>query len=605
MMNKQKKSFYSFLITLLAVLLISGCGSSNSDSGASVDTTTATQSSIGKINVSLVKSNITVDTNNIQTVITVRAYDDNNVPAQTGKVKIVYPNKVQTGSDVGQFSPLEAKIVNGIATFTYIAPADLQSLIDSGDTSSVFSVYAEGNIVNAKTLTVNYAPKVGQVVEKNYALSLLGSDNSQLIPLESLKTFTAQVNDDKGEALANSDIVSMNISNLNPNIASINYSGVISDNITANVNRIFISLKSNTTSGIVPIKIVTVFKDYIGMTKTIEKVFNVVILSGPPTAISLSYAGTEQDSTKAKFIEKWVISATDKYFNPINTSPAMSMGMIAGYASTDGSYNDPTKWIYIKPSAVNSGTLTSASTSTFGPTNTTSLFGAIDVSNDVLTTFGNGYTYNVSGKWDFTKASNSLLNLKDAYSGANTSGLGYAIGHNYRQDQCREGEEWVGQVSSADSNSTLDATGTMRINVSYDYYLTGKDVVLWVNLLGKHNSDGTIVRIGEAKKITLRALGLSGGTMNVSAGATISKTFPIQITGTSEFYRNARFIPEFEVTGKGIVTYTTSMEDTGGIANCIGRNGITYITVTVNASAVSTSDGSTQVIIKNIVGNEF
>jgi hypothetical protein len=288
------------------------------------------------------------------------------------------------------------------------------------------------------------------------------------------------------------------------------------------------------------------------------------------------------------------------------------MGMIAGYATTDGvaaSVYDPSKWLYVNtkgdsPISVTgrpTGRITAGTPSTF---ESTGMFTGVDDKNDVLATFGNGYTYNVSGKWDFNKSSNSFLNLIDGFSGSTTGGLGYAIGHNYRQDQCRDGEEWVGNVYPENGNFTVDSSGTMRIDVKYDYYLTGKSVVLWVNLIGKNNVDNTTVRMGEAKKITLRALGLDGGTFNVPKGGNVTVTIPVQITGTTEWYRNANFGYRTITTGTPVFTI---IDDSmiHGIANCSQKSGIAYITVNGNDTGATTPEGGSFTMTSVLTSQEF
>jgi hypothetical protein len=592
-----------------------GCGSDNSES---LVPTTPEIPVVGSkvVNISLEQPSITVDTNKMQVTITVRAVDANNAPATTGKVKIVYPAKVQSGTDVGQFLPLEANVTNGVATFTYTAPSDMQSLVNAGDTSSEFKFYHETNVAGAKTLTVNYAPTVGQVVEKQYKINLQGADNNILVPLEKAKAFTATLLDTAGDEVEAAAITSMTITSLNPAVGSLTYLGVVNNNISvANSNDIAFTFKSNTISGIAPIRVVAVFNDSLGASKTLEQVFNTLVLSGPPTAISMSYSGTIQDKDKAKFIEKWVVTVTDKYFNPVNTNPSISMGMIAGYATTDGAVGsefNASKWLYVNtkgesPAGITgrpTGTITAGNPSTFTSAN---MFAGVDVNNDVLATFGNGYTYNVSGKWDFTKVSSSILNLIDGFSGSERDGLGYAIGHNYRQDQCRDGEEWVGTVYPENGNFTVDSSGTMRIDVKYDYYLTGKSVVLWINLIGKNNAGAPneqMVRVGEAKKVTLRALGLDGGTFNVPKGKKVIVRIPVQIAGTEEWYRNANF--GFKETKTGTASF--SIIDSSmihGIDDCSQSNGVAYITVEGDDTTSVTPEGGSYTMFGVLASQEF
>ncbi|NIA27923.1 MAG: hypothetical protein GWP02_07685, partial [Desulfobulbaceae bacterium] len=136
------------------------------------------------ITVILVDGNVTVDTNEESVDVKVRVFDQLNNPHNSGKIKIIYPDKVQTGADVGQFNPLEADVSNGEATFVYTAPVDLQALVDSGDTGSLFAFYHDSNVSATKTLTVSYSPKTNQIVDRSYTLDFLSADTNVTMPLE-------------------------------------------------------------------------------------------------------------------------------------------------------------------------------------------------------------------------------------------------------------------------------------------------------------------------------------------------------------------------------------------------------------------------------------
>lgn len=582
--------FFSFLI----ILSLAGCGSDNSATNESSGSTTIETNATASISIVLPKSDITVDENNEELNVTVYAYDNLNNPLTSGKIKIVYPNKVQSGTDVGQFSPLEADISNGVATFTYKAPADLQSLVDHNDVNSTFYFYPDGNISNTKSFTIHYSPKANQVVNHTYTLSLEESTGEVTMPLQSSKLFTLKLTDSLGTLLSDSDVTSLTITSLNAGIASFENGSSTVSTITDDAASLTLRVKSNTKSGVVPLSVTAVFKNSNGLTTTLEKTFNIVVLSGSPTAISLSYAGTSQDADNAKFVEKWVVAVTDRYNNPVNTTPAISMGMIAGYASTNNNPLDPASWLYVKSTDVSAGTIANGSPDTFSIN--TAKFDYVDSANDVLTLFGSGYTYNASGKWDFTKGSNTLLNLQDDYAGITTGSLGYAIGHNYRQDQCRDSEEWIGNVTPENGSYTLSEAGTLRLNVTYDYYLTGKNVVLWVNLIGQQNSEGTTVRIGEAKKVPLRGQELEGAyAVDFPASFNGTVRIPIHITNTPERYRNANFSYKVIIGDTATInSISTSMAN--GIGSCT-NNGVAYVDITLNANGEAGSVSLSDVLV--------
>jgi len=106
-----------------------------------------------------------------------------------------------------------------------------------------------------------------------------------------------------------------------------------------------------------------------------------------------------------------------------------------------------------------------------------------------------------------------------------------------------DGREWIG---STDSESyQLDDQGTVVISYKYDYHLTGKDALIWVNLNGYQADTKKDTRIGEVVKHTLRGTGL---TKIPTAGYNLEKnqsdvtaTFQIWHENAPERYRNGHF----------------------------------------------------------------
>jgi hypothetical protein len=284
-------------------------------------------------------------------------------------------------------------------------------------------------------------------------------------------------------------------------------------------------------------------------------------MSGPPSAISISYASTGQDTDRAKYIERFAISATDEYGNNVNTRPYISLGAIAGYTvdgrEATGAETNITKRLFYGrddidalPARAN-GSLdsqgdTDPHTTQFEALVRPDVFKYVNAegpNTDKLVIFGAGKNYEAMGKWDFSRINDTLLNLEDDYYGEDRTGLYYAIGRNYYQDQCRQdGREWTGNAAS--DTYQLDDQGTVLIEYKYDYHLAGKDVMVWVNLDGIQPDTGKKTRIGEAVKHTLRTTGL---TKEPSAGYSLAKgesgygTFIVWHENAPERYRNAHF----------------------------------------------------------------
>jgi len=216
-----------------------------------------------------------------------------------------------------------------------------------------------------------------------------------------------------------------------------------------------------------------------------------------------------------------------------------------------------------------------------------------------LVTFGDAYTYNASGKWTVYSNSADILDLVDDFNGSDVSGLGFAVGNNYRKERCSFGDEWVGNVYPEDGSNIIGETGSIRISVEYDYYLVGKDVMLWINLLGKSN--GVTEKIGEVKKVTLRGQGLNGESYTYAKGFTGIVRLYIHINGTVEYYKNANFSYRVTVTGDGTTWRVVGTSMDAGIMSC-NADGVGYVDVEITSSP---ENGGTISLSDVIPTNEF
>jgi len=501
--------------------------------------------------------NIELISNSQQSIINIKVFEGNtNAPYSEGNVKVTLPAKIVDGIDVGSFESYSVPITNGIAQFRYTGPQNLKSLIENGDNSSSFQFYHEADPSTKKSMSVVYKPQT-DYIPTNYTLEV-SSENSEFtmgIP-DIEKTFAIVLKDDKGDNVDKANIKSTTIISQNTFVGHIILEGKkVTGIISKGQNPITFNVKSNTVSGLIPVEIKMNFIDANGVEKNISKTSNITVFSGPPTAISISYSGVEHDQERAKFVEKFAITATDMYGNRVNTSPTIAVGAIVGYA-VDGSnaVNDPTistnKRLYFAKYDTNiQGTIT--------PTNATTKsilsiandgserFQYVDEFNDKLVIFGEGYKYEALGKWDFNKLDNYTMELKDNYFGTQRDKLYYAIGNNKRQDPCLDdGREYVGFASVDSNGSKLDNEGTARVSFKYDYDLTGKDIMLWVNLSGYQADTNATTRIGEAQKHTLRGNGLfaeptAGYTLK--AGTSGYANFAIWHSSVPERYKNSHF----------------------------------------------------------------
>ena len=518
-------------------------------------------------------------TQNLQSFpITVHVFDANNQPLQEGEVQVIYPD-ISKERNVGSITPSLSSIKDGSASFTYTAPADLQALLDANISSVEFLFYYQ-NRNNLSSIAVYFTPEENQSVFQNYSLKLTTDNDSFSMPLNSIKPFSVSLQDEN-KALEDEKIVELNVSIENALVATlVNAEGSEGTKFVFHTNNVTFNLQTKTKSGLVPIYVDASFLDANNKLRTLHKTFDVVVESGPPTAISISYAGTEQDKEKAKFIEHFVISVTDRYFNPVNTHPQISVGAIIGYAHFDDSKSVAQR-IYV---ADDVATLTPASLDFTGSPYAIDVTKTdIDLANDLLVTFGQGYTYEASGVWEMQSFSAQKIDLlPQQYDGPSVSGLGFTIGHNYRQDRCIFGQEWVGQTTLLTPDGRLGDDGTAVATLSYDYYLVGKDIIFYINAIGHDNAQNSDVKVGEAIKHTLRGNGISISedvTCSSEDEQIVQCRYYAWTKDTPQPYRNANFtFDKLGRSGKGKILSIFKLP----IESC-ERDGHAYIEYTIQA----------------------
>ena len=588
-------------IGLAVLLALSGCGSNNSDipvnpgdTNGSVIVPPEGNVTNPAVTVVLPVSSTVLTTNSQVVTIDVRVFDSANNPYSKGEVNLIGSPDALNGRDVGTFDKTTSTLVNGVATFTYTAPAKLDT-----DTSNIyFGFYHSSDASKVKQYTMSLVPESNQVVISSYKLVESNSGDVK-VDLNSTKSISYSVYDSNDNKLVDADVKSLTVTSLNPSLATLSDSyGNKGLNKLAIVdkNTITVNVDTNTKSGLIPLKVEARFIDANDEEQNLSKVYSVVVLSGPPTAFSLSYAGTNQDEANAKFIEHWVLTATDKYNNLVNTKPTISAGMLAGYAQSSATPTNAGNYLFGKTSA--GGSIVNATPDEFHILN--SAFSNIDFEHDYLVTYGNGYTYDASGKWDITQNSASVLNLDEEYYGNDVSNIAYAVGHDYRQDTCRDGEEWVGHVYPQNNNYILDENSSTVLDVEYDYYMVGKAVMLWVNLTGSANNQ--ITRVGEGRKVTLRGAGLAGESISIAKGFQGIKHLRIHVDKTTEYYRNANFGFHVEVTADDTPWEISDTSMVHGITDCAYDYGVAYVDVNITAPA----GGAGTVSLTNVlVADEF
>lgn len=280
--------------------------------------------------------------------INVRVVDDAGNPYSTGNVKIAYPTAdVLSGKDIEYFDDSNVSLVNGVATFHYTAPKNL----DANTSNIAFKFYHNSLPSSAKTFTMTLKPVANQNILTNYNITTNFPTQTIEMGIQSSKHISISVNavndNNNTTLISDANISSITIKLKNSALADLeDTTTTTSKSKTYTKNRPNFSIKTNTISGLIPLEVTANFKGLNNEDQNITQIFNVVVHSGPPTAMSLSYAGTTNDTTKGKFIDHWALTVTDKYNNLVDTKPAVSMGMITGYAQSSATTNNPDNYLY-------------------------------------------------------------------------------------------------------------------------------------------------------------------------------------------------------------------------------------------------------------------
>ncbi len=458
------------------------------------------------------------------------------------------------------------------------------------------------NTVVTTTATTTDVNGTKIVVLTSYDLNQSTEDATLTMGLHAIKSMSYYVQNNHGEKISDSDLTSIVISLKNPTLGNLrdvnNHKG---NSLSFTTNNASVSLETNTHSGIMPIEVNATFLDSNGTSQTLRNVFSIVILSGPPTAMSIEYEGTKHDEANAKFIDRMVVTITDKYSNRVNTHPSLSASAIVGYAAendTNASTSAATR-LYIPKTDAKAATMDPvANTLT-----TTANLSNVDIYNDIVLTYGSGYTYEYAGKWDFDTVSGHTLNLVDKIdANSSQSGMGFVIGHNYREDFCDVYSTNTKVAFVTVENDRFGDNGTVGVSIHYDYYLTGKDIALGVDTVGYTADRNITSKFGGLKKHTLRSMGFHAtNSCIIPAGATTNCKMGILIDNTGLYLKNANFGYELKLGDKIIVnSVTTNMSD---IYDCSGDGGIAYVDYNVTNQDVNVS--GTVSIDKIILRHEF
>jgi len=431
--------------------------------------------------------------------------------------------------------------------------------VDNNDTNTTLDIGNDFVNYGMTFITADGGNTLGLDERKVYIVSLIDKDTNTLIPANQIEKITIESN--KPNVLK---LIDPN-DTIGAAVAKLEITGK---------NNINVYLKaSQKISGLSDIKVTINYKNQKGFDRVLSATYAITVLSGPPTALSINSAGVSYNFEEKWFEHKFLISASDKYNNAINTSPTISVSVMAGYAKDSSGnrmiYGQTSKRdLNISANITSNGQveLDSIGVSPFSDFDTDTLKG-VDLSRDFVAIMGNVRTYEANGKWEIDSISSpTQLILSDLYDGENYTGVGFAVGHNYRQDLCSdEYLEYEVKVDSTDGTYKLDDEGKTFVTVKFPAaFMPGKRVGLIVNLVTENPETEKQLRGGENKFVTLHSFqGLSGLSTSIPKGTTVTVThYGIVETGTEDTWalRNS--------------TFSCSTTDSTGLTNItlIGRN---------------------------------
>ncbi len=256
-----------------------------------------------------------------------------------------------------------------------------------------------------------------------------------------------------------------------------------------NINDVDLFIKTFNTSGVVNLDVLIEYTNNQGEEHRIETTTSLTVLSGEPTAFSINSAGVTYNSETKWFENKFLISASDKYNNPINVPSKINVAAMADFRDNygtgqrilHGTFHPLTNRLsqYGKKAAFQ--------------TAQSNIFENVDIERDYLLLFGDVTSNEALGKWDIEDTSGDTLFLRDIYQGEKHENLGFAIGHNYLKEICSsESKEWEIKIDSTDQNYQLDEEGKTYVTLKFPPYLIGKTTALSINFSGKQGRSGEV-----------------------------------------------------------------------------------------------------------------
>jgi len=402
-------------------------------------------------------------------------------------------------------------------------PIEIDGNITTEDTTTIFDYGVELRPTDNK-------PKIELNSKKRYKLFLFNLDNNQTVQNDRVNFITIRSSDPSKVKL------------IDPNNYLIDNGKPKSELSFSKTNGIDLYIQTYTTSGIVNFYVSANYTNNRGEDYDINTTTSLVILSGEPTAFSINSAGVTYNTETKWFEQKFLISASDKYNNVVNTPSKINVSAMADFTRD----KNGKRILYGKFSNIKGEIIADKEIHKVIFKSSANILSKVDTDRDFLLLFGDVTAYNSLGKWSIDPYNNtdSTLTLTDSYYGNNHNNLGFAIGHNYYNEICSsESKEWELNIDSTDGSYQLDNEGKTYMTLKFPAYMIGKKIALSVNFSGIKK------RSGEVHFETLHSFqGVKiPETINIDANIStpITKSFAFEIdTGTEDRFwvKNAKVL---------------------------------------------------------------
>ncbi|MCF6245237.1 MAG: hypothetical protein L3J43_09385 [Sulfurovum sp.] len=420
----------------------------------------------------------------------------------------------------------------GDVEFIYTAP----STMEDKEMSVKFCLVEDSTICDTAKIflsTTAIVPPVEVIDDINYFITFVPQGGGYNLSLNARNNaIVTLIDKDTKAPIANSSIESITVTSKDPSVLKLTPEGggtpISSISYPYGRNAVLTLMTADkVNSGLAPVEVVVKYKNKNGKIQTRGQLFSIAVISGEATAFSINSAGVAYNAATKQFEHKFIVQATDASSNPISSTGVINVSAMASFAKDSAGreilYGRLSEYRGLPKVTVDLTPEGDSARLTLGgisPLNTST----IKEHRAFVAVFGGVDTYEANGKWNINKGSmsgNTLL-LSNNYAGGAYSGLGMAVGYNFRDKFCTSAyQEAVIVIDSTDGTYKLDEKGQAVVTIKHDAYMIGKRVMLMVNMTGLNPQTGEVKRSGEVLPVTLSHIeGLDGYSFSIPKGVT-------------------------------------------------------------------------------------